>query len=96
MVKEKAMKIVHKADNQRFETTINGHTAFLSYEKVNENTLNYNHTIVPYALGGRGVGKALAKFALDYACDHNFKIIPSCSFVKYFLTKNPEYADLVV
>ncbi len=89
------MQIIHKADNQRFETVIDGVTAYLSYVKVNDNTLNYNHTIVPDKLSGRGVGKALAKFALEYARDNQLNIVPSCSFVAYFIEKNPEYADLV-
>lgn len=90
------MEIIHKTDNQRFETVIDGVIAYLSYKKVDDNTLDYNHTIVPDELGGRGVGKALATFALDYARDNNLKIVPSCSFVAHFINKNLEYADLVV
>ncbi|WP_019520855.1 GNAT family N-acetyltransferase [Faucicola boevrei] len=89
------MEIIHKTDNQRFETVIDGVIAYLSYKKVDDNTLDYNHTIVPDELGGRGVGKALATFALDYARDNNVKIVPSCSFVAHFINKNPEYDELV-
>ncbi|WP_394261874.1 GNAT family N-acetyltransferase [Moraxella boevrei] len=89
------MEIIHKTDNQRFETVIDGVIAYLSYKKVNDNTLDYNHTIVPDELGGRGVGKALATFALDYARDNNLKIVPNCSFVAHFINKNPEYDELV-
>ncbi|WP_250163519.1 N-acetyltransferase [Psychrobacter sp. WY6] len=31
--------------------------------------LVYDHTIVPQALGGRGIGSALVKHALNYAVD---------------------------
>lgn len=89
------MEIIHKTDNQRFETVIDGVIAYLGYKKVDDNTLDYNHTIVPDELGGRGVGKALATFALDYARDNNLKIVPSCSFVAHFINKNPEYDELV-
>lgn len=86
--------ISHNTGKNRFETTINGHTAYLSYQQ-NGNVLNYNHTIVPDTLGGQGVGKSLAKYALDYARQNGKKVIPSCSFVDNFITKNPEYQDLL-
>lgn len=82
------MHITHNPATQRFETTIDGHTAFLSYEVVDDDTLNYNHTIVPKELGGRGVGTALVKFALDYAKDNGKTVVPSCSFVARYLEKN--------
>lgn len=83
------MQITHNPTAQRFETVIDGHTAFLSYEIVNDNTLNYNHTIVPPELGGRGIGTALVKFALDYARENGKSVVPSCSFVARYLAKNP-------
>lgn len=86
--------ITHLPNKNRFETTIDGHTAYLSYLQ-NGDVLNYNHTIVPPALGGQGVGKALAKYALNYARDNGKKVIPSCSFVDNFITKNPEYQDIL-
>lgn len=84
------MHITHNPTTQRFETVIDGHTAFLSYQILDDNTLNYNHTIVPSELGGRGVGTALVKFALDYARDNGKTVVPSCSFVARYLTKNPQ------
>lgn len=84
------MQITHNPTTQRFETVIDGHTAFLSYEIVDDNTLNYNHTIVPPELGGRGVGTALVKFALEYAKDNGKAVVPSCSFVARYLAKNAE------
>lgn len=86
--------IIHNEKAHRFETTINGHTAYLSYIELG-NVLNYNHTIVPDALGGQGVGKSLAKYALEYARENGKKVIPSCSFVDNYITKNPEYQDLL-
>lgn len=82
------MQIIHNLDKQQFETTLDGHTAYLSYDIVDDHTLNYNHTIVPKALGGRGIGTALVEFALKYANDNNKSVVPSCSFVAHYLTKN--------
>lgn len=87
--------ITHDTDTQRFETIIDGITAYLSYDVIDEHTLDYNHTIVPSALGGRGVGSALAKVALAYADESGSKIIPSCSFIAAYIRKNPQYAPLL-
>lgn len=88
--------ITHNPATQRFETTIDGITAYLSYEIIDDNTLNYNHTIVPKELGGRGLGTALVKFALDEARANNKKIVPSCSFVASYIDRRDEYKDLLV
>lgn len=89
-----ALDITHNQDAQRFETTIDGHTGYISYQDQGD-TLVYDHTIVPSELGGKGVGSALVKHALDYARSHNKKVVPQCSFVATYIKKRPEYADLV-
>ena len=87
--------IIHNSTTQRFEITIDGITAFLSYQVCDSGVWDYNHTIVPKELGGRGLGSQLVKFALDYAKSENKKIIASCSFVASYVDKHPEYQDLV-
>lgn len=86
--------ITHNTDKHRFETTIDGHTAYLSYVE-NGDVLIYNHTIVPDELGGQGLGKALVKHALDYAQAQGKKVMPTCSFVAAYIDKNPEYQTLL-
>lgn len=87
--------ITHDPATQRFEVTIDGHTGFLSYEVIDDHTLNYNHTIVPKELGGRGLGTALVKHALDYARDNSKKVAPSCSFVASYINRRDEYQSLL-
>lgn len=86
--------IIHNEQNNRFETTIDGQTGYISYQDQG-NTLIYDHTIVPQALGGRGVGSALVKYALNYARENDKKVIPQCSFVASYINKHTEYQDLV-
>lgn len=87
--------ITHDMSACRFEVVVDGVTAFLSYDVIDENTLNYNHTIVPSELGGRGLGSQLVKHALAYAREHHKKIVPSCSFVASYINKHSEYQDLL-
>ncbi|MDO4223999.1 MAG: GNAT family N-acetyltransferase [Acinetobacter sp.] len=87
--------ITHHAERNRFEISIDGYTAYLSYV-VDGDRLIYDHTIVPSELGGRGLGKALAQYALDYAAQQGKKVVPACSFVAAFIEKNPQYQSLLV
>ncbi|MFO1384130.1 MAG: GNAT family N-acetyltransferase [Moraxella sp.] len=45
---------------------VDGTTAYISYVD-NGDVIVYDHTIVPDAIGGRGIAGALTKHALDYA-----------------------------
>ena len=88
------LDIVHNKAAKRFETSIDGQTGYISYQE-SADKLVYDHTIVPQALGGRGVGSALVKHALDYARERNKKVVPQCSVVEAYVNKHPEYQDLV-
>lgn len=89
------MNITHNPSAQRFETTIEGLTAYLSYVVIDDKTWNFNHTIVPPELSGRGLGTALVKFALDYAKTQDKKVVPSCSFVASYINRRTEYQALL-
>lgn len=89
------MNILHNHTAQRFETTIDAQTAYLSYQTLDDDTLDYHHTIVPSELGGRRIGSALVKYALDYAQDNNKKVVASCSFVAKYINKHTSYQKLL-
>lgn len=74
----------------RFEVDVSARTAFLNY-RVNENVITFTHTEVPSSLNGRGIGTALAKAGLDYAVEHDLRVIPQCSFVADFVRTHPRY-----
>lgn len=93
-IDKKHLDIVHDEQAKRFETSINGHTGYISYQE-RDGKLVYDHTIVPQELGGRGVGSGLVKHALDYAREQDKKVVPQCSFVASYISKHPEYQDLV-
>lgn len=88
------LDIIHNQAAKRFETSIDNQIGYISYQERDEK-LVYDHTIVPQELGGRGVGSALVKQALDYAREQNKKVVPQCSFVSSYISKHPEYRDLL-
>ncbi len=86
--------ITLNTETNRFETVIDGHTAYLSFVRLPDGNLVYDHTIVPGELGGRGLGGKLTKHALDWAAEQGVKVRPDCSFVKAYIGRNPQYQPL--
>ncbi len=78
----------------RFELETEGYIAFSAYRRE-PGLVIITHTEVPAELGGRGVGSALAKGLLDLIRAEGIKVTPLCPFVKAYIEKHPEYADLV-
>jgi uncharacterized protein len=52
------------------------------------------HTIVPRAIGGRGVAGALVVRLVEDAQRQGFLIRPDCSYVARKVFDNPDWADL--
>ena len=79
----------------RFEAHTEHGVAHLRYVARGD-VLDLVHTEVPQAAEGQGVGAALAKAALDHARAEGMKVIPSCPFVRTYIKRHGEYANLVV
>ena len=78
----------------RFEIRTEQGTAMLTYKHRGAD-LDLIHTEVPPVLEGKGYAAALAAAALDYARREGMKVIPTCPYVRAYLERHPEYADLV-
>lgn len=84
------MEIKHIADTCTFETTIDGHRAFVEYQ-IYDNSLDIRKTLVPEALAGQGLAGKLVKATYDYAKEQNLKCIATCSYAVKWLERHPEY-----
>ncbi|MGA2055578.1 MAG: GNAT family N-acetyltransferase [Bradyrhizobium sp.] len=87
-------EVVNNPAQHRYELVVDGHLA-ATYYKVSDGVITFIHTDVPKELGGKGVGSQLVKGALDQVRADGLKVIPQCPFVKAYIDKNPEYADLL-
>lgn len=83
------MEIKHDLDNQKFSIIIDGLESHLEYIK-NNRVLNVVHTYVPSLLRGRGIAAKLVEAVIEYAKKNDFKIIPSCSYVKVYFDRHSE------
>ena len=89
-----APTVEHHAGASQFEIRTDAGIALLRYAAKN-GALDLLHTEVPEAFQGRGYGGALVRAALDYARAQNLRIVPTCPFVRTFITRHPEHADLI-
>ena len=71
----------------RFEVTVDGHTAFLAYERTHD-ALTLVHTEVPDALRGRHVGDHLVEAALEAGRSAGLRIVAVCPFVRAYMRKH--------
>jgi predicted GNAT family acetyltransferase len=86
--------VINNRAHHRYELEVEGHLATEHY-KLDGNVITFEHTDVPKELGGKGVGSKLVQGALDQVRTAGLKLIPECPFVKAWIEKHPEYADLV-
>ena len=87
-------EIIH--DNKkltRFELAVEESLAFVAY-RISDGVMDLYHTESPKELAGRGIASRLVKKALETARQHGLKVKPTCSFVKAYMERHPEYKDL--
>lgn len=87
-------EIVNNEAEQRFEVQVQGHTAFLSYQRFPDRFVMV-HTEVPPPIEGEGIAGKLVAAALDFARAEHLRVIPLCPYVTDFVRKHPEYQDLL-
>jgi uncharacterized protein len=78
----------------RFELSVDGHIAATYYELAG-GVITFVHTEVPPELGGKGIGSTLVRGALDQVRADGLKVVAQCPFVKAWIDKHPDYADLL-
>ena len=87
--------VVNNKAHHRYELTVEGHLA-ATYYSLSDGVITFIHTEVPPELGGKGVGSALVKGALDQVRAEGLKVIAQCPFVHAYIGKHAEYADLLL
>jgi predicted GNAT family acetyltransferase len=85
--------VTHREDRNQFEVQNDVGPVLLKYVKRGD-VLDLVHTEVDEQFEGRGYASALARAALDYARANHLKVVATCPFVRKYLERHPEYADL--
>lgn len=69
--------------------------AEMTFSKAGTSRIIIDHTGVPDALRGMGVGKALVERAVMDARKAGIKILPLCPFAKATIERTPEWQDVL-
>jgi uncharacterized protein len=86
--------VTDNREGSRYELAVEGRTAFLDYAR-DGGRVTLLHTQVPQELEGRGHGTRLVRGVLERARAGGERVVPRCVFVKAFIKRHPEYADVV-
>lgn len=87
-------QVTDEREAQRFELTIDGHTAHLVY-RLDGDRLVLVHTEVPDELEGHGIGGRLVRAGLTRAELEDLTLVPECPFARSWLERHPDQAARV-
>jgi predicted GNAT family acetyltransferase len=86
------------ADNPsalRYEIRVGDDLAgFAAYTRLRD-VITFTHTEIDPAFEGQGLGSTLARAALDDVRAKGLRVVPRCPFIRAYIERHPEYADLV-
>ena len=90
------MTVADRPDELRYEILDDdGELAGFVLYRREPGVIDLVHTDVDPKWEGRGVGAALVRGALDDLRARGLKVRPTCPFVRAYLSRHPEYGDLV-
>lgn len=87
--------VTDNPDLQRFEARLDGTLAGFAEYQLTDELVVFTHTEVDPSFEGRGVGSALAQFALDQVrAEGTRKALPLCPFIKSWIQRHPDYLPI--
>jgi len=87
-------KVIHDKAKSHFIIVINGKESLVDYF-IEKKKMNLYHTYTHPDLRGKGLAAKVVEAALEYAKENNLKVVPGCSYVQDFISKNKKYKELI-
>ncbi len=78
-----------------YSVSLGGAEAVMTFSRASPRLVIIDHTEVPDALRGQGVGDALARYAVEDARAGGWKIVPLCPFFRARAARHVEWHDVV-
>ncbi|GAA4905349.1 GNAT family N-acetyltransferase [Streptomonospora salina] len=89
------IEVTDVPDRKRYEARTGGEVAGFAEYQTTDELVVFTHTEVDSAYEGYGVGGALVRGALDDVRRRGLAVLPVCPFVKGWIQRHRDYADLV-
>lgn len=87
--------VTRNDEAHRFEAELDGEVAGFAMFEQRDGVIEFTHTEVDDRFEGRGVGSALVRQALDQVRADGLEVVATCAFVKSYIERHEEYADLL-
>ncbi len=88
--------VADNPDQNRYEARIGGALAGFSAYLLAADQITFVHTEVDPKFEGKGVGSAIARYALDDVKERGgLSVIPQCPFIKAWIDRHPDYQSLI-
>lgn len=88
------LTVTDNPEKSRYEArTDAGELAGIVDYRLADGVITFVHTEVQ--LEGHGVGGLLARSVLDESRERGLGVVPQCPFLRGWIDKHPDYADLV-
>jgi uncharacterized protein len=87
--------VTRNDERHRFEATVVGTLAGFAAYRLRDGIIEFTHTEVDDAFEGKGVGSTLVSQALDQVRAEGLDVIATCPFVRGYIERHQEYADLL-
>jgi predicted GNAT family acetyltransferase len=82
--------VQHDPARRRFFAIVEWQEAFLDYEIVDRDTLDFVRTYTPPPLRGRRIAERIVLHALAYAHARGYGVVPTCWYVQRVLDRRKE------
>ncbi|WP_235855916.1 GNAT family N-acetyltransferase [Mesobaculum littorinae] len=79
----------------RWVLQVDGQEAELTYSRLSPARIIADHTGVPSALEGRGLGRALVARMVEDARAEGLTVVPTCPFVRAMGQRHADWQDVI-
>lgn len=90
-----AVEVTDNTGRHRFEISLDGALAGFERYEIRDDVVELVHTQTMPGYEGRGVARTLVRHILDDLRTRGCRMRPVCPYVRGFVARNREYADLV-
>src|SRR6476619_2237353 len=95
MTDDPVIRWVDDSNKQRYELLLDDVRAGLTTYMIGPGEITFLHTEIEPEYQRRGLASWLAAAVLDDARRRHLVVHPRCPFIRAYIVRHPEYADLV-
>jgi uncharacterized protein len=92
---EPIIDLMDAPERERYEVHVDGALAGFATYRLHPSTIEFLHTEIEPDMEGKGLASRLIEFALDDARSRGLAVLPFCPFMREFIQRHREYAELV-